>query len=708
MDRYVTHGTAPGPPGPSTAAVGRVMRVSAVETVGAKNKSKGKKRPEAVEVAVNVEPEVRKRKKRKDKTLYKNAARAHKMVKKYPDEMLKEKDGLLWCDACNKNISFEKGREAKQHLFGQQKAGEKADAAFQAKSEAEKLKLRHYGNVAAARAATEEKNAVERATEKYREDIWERSRGTESVKGSSLPVAAMADRVKVLKTLMEEGIPVSKLASSKLIDLIEKPHQSLGGINGVRSAQPILREMAMGSAKAAVAGRPVGITFDGSKVNFSIEGILARVLNDDFMPVSVCIGAQALKTSLDATTMRALIKKHLDEAGVGVGQVVAFCSDSGPPNPTAMKAWNAEADELYFGTELRANQVKWLPCLMHAFSNAGNELRKALVGVKRFMSGFKTMVNESSAACETWTRVTGQACPGMSEKTFWSWYRRSMTVLDVWEKIPAFLAEAKKRTLAKKSIAKMAEAWASKTLKAELLFCQAFGKALHNASFELEGDGFCIAFVQKHVSAVSILRNQVKREGMGFRMFTDAVETARAGGLPMAGVGAFIDHVQGAADKTLAHFDRAVLSVMKDVLPLYEAAGLFEPQRFAVEWNKPDFAARRPGMLDLLAELKGVGPGVRAGLDAEFLQYEIEVRNRVNEIRVTPSLDTPSQLWMWWRSLRLKLPNFFAVAAILVLMQPSSAAIERFFATVKANTSAQQYGEAAETLALRSMLLYNS
>jgi hypothetical protein len=117
------------------------------------------------------------------------------------------------------------------------------------------------------------------------------------------------------------------------------------------------------------------------------------------------------------------------------------------------------------------------------------------------------------------------------------------------------------------------------------------------------------------------------------------------------------------------HFDRAILSSMKSVLPLYEAAGLFEPRRFVAEWNKPDFAAKRSGYFDLLAGLKGVGIGVRSGLDAEFMMFENEVRNRISEIRATPSLDTPSQLWMWWRGLRLKLPSWFAVASILLLMQ---------------------------------------
>ena len=76
------------------------------------------------------EPEERKRAKRKDKTLYKNAARAVKLASKYAHQSLTEKDGLLWCEACRKNISFQKGVDVKQHLFGQQQKGQKADASF--------------------------------------------------------------------------------------------------------------------------------------------------------------------------------------------------------------------------------------------------------------------------------------------------------------------------------------------------------------------------------------------------------------------------------------------------------------------------------------------------------------------------------------------------------------------------------------------------
>ena len=111
----------------------------------------------------------------------------------------------------------------------------------------------------------------------------------------------------------------------------------------------------------------MSITFDGSKVNFAIEGMLARFLSDDHMPTTVCIGCKALKTSVDAKMMRQLIKDHLADANIAVSQVVAFCSDSGPPpNPTTMQEWNKLAGNLYFGQDLVDNTVLWLPCLMHA------------------------------------------------------------------------------------------------------------------------------------------------------------------------------------------------------------------------------------------------------------------------------------------------------------------------------------------------------
>ena len=69
--------------------------------------------------------------------------------------------------------------------------------------------------------------------------------------------------------------------------------------------------------------------------------------------------------------------------------------------------------------------------------------------------------------------------------------------------------------------------------------------------------------------------------------------------------------------------------------------------------------------------------------------------------------DTPAELWMWWRRIRSDVPTWFAIARFLVLMQPTSAAIERFYSLVKANTSDRQGSEAEETFAVRAMALFN-
>ncbi len=357
--------------------------VSAIVSVGPKKKKRTKKRSERVQPVLVEEPGERKRAKRKDLMLYKNPQRAQEIVVKFPNQSLVAQQGMLYCGACRKYISFKEAVDVTQHVFGQQKAGQNSAVAFEAKSEELKRKLKHYAKLVGLAEEEEKKTIIDQATETFRAKLFAESGGKMALKGDTLPQDMTTDRVLVHMTMLKEGIPITKLASEGLIDLIEKPHLSLGGINGVRAVQPIVRSMVISSAKTAVAGRLVGITFDGSKVNFSIEGMLARVLNDDFLPVSLCVGAQALKTSLDSATLRTVIMKHLEEAGIVAGQIVAFSSDSGPPNPTVMKEWNTQAQALYFGQDLIDQQVQWLPCLMHAFSNAGTVLRKALVGTSK-------------------------------------------------------------------------------------------------------------------------------------------------------------------------------------------------------------------------------------------------------------------------------------------------------------------------------------
>jgi hypothetical protein len=64
-------------------------------------------------------------------------------------------------------------------------------------------------------------------------------------------------------------------------------------------------------------------------------------------------------------------------------------------------------------------------------------------------------------------------------------------------------------------------------------------------------------------------------------------------------------------------------------------------------------------------------------------------------------------LWEWWREIASDVPQLFKIASVLVLAHPSSAAIERFYAKVKANTDAKQNAEWEETFNGRCFAMYN-
>ena len=70
--------------------------------------------------------------------------------------------------------------------------------------------------------------------------------------------------------------------------------------------------------------------------------------------------------------------------------------------------------------------------------------------------------------------------------------------------------------------------------------------------------------------------------------------------------------------------------------------------------------------------------------------------------------ERPPVLWEWWWSKRNTFPNFWRLVERAVLIQPSSAVIERIFSVLKGHTVKKQAGEEEDTLELRSLCLMNA
>lgn len=669
----------------------------------AKKKNNPPKRPreEAPKAREVADVKERKRAKRKALEEFRNLSLARERVAmdEVKDEMLEVKDERVYCKACNKYIKFELPSDVRQHCFGR-RGGRKAK--------------NHPGNVEAFREQVKRGAVIDSYVQKeFKEGAKATANGPVFNQGSTLAAETLRDRAVVLRSLWVCGIPLNKLDHSEFLALIENPHLSLGGRAGVRDMQAAVVCMLQDEVVAAVKDKQVSIFFDGSKVNSPIEGVLARYLDEEYRPVQVCIGVSAVPKTMNQTLLKATIEKHLGEAKIHIKNVVGAISDSGQPNPAMMNLWNLMATDLFFGDQLDDHQLLFIPCLMHAFSNCGKILRKSLPQVRQFMSGFKTMTNESAAARLLWLEVTGKLCPRLADKSFWAWWIALKEILLVWDKLGGFFVQAKKRGIARKSVEKMSSTWSScSMLREQMTFCRTFGQIFHDAGQTLEGDGFCLSFVQGFLSTILELKDRMRRARHDDILIIDACKCGAPSKTRRQDVLECQELLSKAAEDVFVQFDRAILNEMKTNLPLFQAAGLFNPNRFLVEAAKPAANEAILGLFDTLLTLKGLRlPSVelRNKLAAELVvytrlckQFQQERFNSPNQLPLSPS-----DVWNWWRAIRTEVPGWFEVAKVLILLQPSSACIERFFSVVKANSSDQQALEHFQTLAYRSMAIYN-
>lgn len=662
----------------------------------------------------------RKRQKRDLLATHKDKAKALKYAKAFPGEGLEERNEQLFCTFCNRQVPFDKKSAVRQHCAGQRKkAGLKGGTVS-----------KHQTNKAVARVAAEKKDALQQAIDRQRTLMLQKAREDASRQaGATLPLQMQADRVEVLETLWEAGVPLQTLRSERFVQLIERPHLALGSVEGVRAVMPLVQARALEAVKAAIKGRRIAVFVDGTKANFLVEGVIGRYVDDGHHVQQVCLGVAAITKSLNTDSLMALLRKHVVDAGIQFADVIGVMSDCGQPNPAAMTKWNEIARE----TGQREEEFLWLPCLMHAASNIGLTLRKQLgnvkvrcvehwfsrsssllTDVKLFMSGFKKMSNESEAARQLWLEKTGKSCKQLSDKSFWRWWQCIRAILKVREHLPAFLREATLRKLSKKSIAKMEEARKNPLLFAQMQFCIAAGQIFRDMGVMLEGDGFCLPFVHKHISAAQdfyamwprVGRAEAAQHHMIAPIYTELRESRRNDAL----VEALPFTLYDVGSAVAVHADSAVLQGMSSLLPLYRAGSLLHPLRFLAETERPRFKEYLAAAIDVLTALKGVKGEVlqlKIDLNAQIISYQQACREHARHLQAAPKEDTPPLLWTWWVSISAVVPAWFSIAQILVLLQPTSAAIERFFSLVKANTSPLQNKESTATFVARCMTIYN-
>lgn len=661
-------------------------------------------------VAVRIEPEMRKRKKRS--AVVKPSKNAKKFASNpiFIDQgLVLQEEMFLFCEPCGKRVSCDKLWLVNQHCFGQ---GGDADKWSQL-SDADKKKIQHNKNRLSLQKRDQEKLFLQKAVEQHREDMFQKLEKKATVVGATLPSGMVADRTQVLLTLWKNGIPLAKLDDPDFVDLVEQSHAALGGREGVRRNIPVANKFLQDRVIAAVDGRYVSIFFDGSKVNEAIEAVIVRVLTDDFNIRHLCIGALMVNKNLTSTTLLEAVKTHLAAADISPAKIVCATSDSASVNVAMVGDWNASMST-FFGQERDECVLTWIGCLSHGLSNAGTAMRKAATSLKFFFGAYKKMSNTSMAARRVWEELMKVRCPVLCDNRWWCWYDCTEQMFQHWAQVPTFLRTLQRRQLAEKSTQKMmtllndSKSWLE--LELQIRAALVFGKPLRDACILLEGDGFLLPYVASTLRNIRTLMDDLSVYKEKHLLFEDLRKRCREEGMYEAGVDQAISKIVPIVIAGYQKFRESVWAKAATLFPLYEAASLFHPIIFLERCQTKTFADSFLKDSDQLSNIKGV-PRLSKDFRLALLQESTNYKNLAvqfrKDVEANPPSHTPLALWEWWVSQRLNLPKFFEIASLLVLIQPSSAIVERFYSILKGETSEQQNAEYADTFAGRAKALFN-
>jgi len=227
-------------------------------------------------------------------------------------------------------------------------------------------------------------------------------------RGDSISKADQIFRMEVTHACWADGIPLYKMdGQSRLRGVIEGPGGSTGGRTGLGQTQKPLANALLKAVGDEVGDRPYSAFCDGSKINDIVEVFCIRTLNEAYDIIQRLAGASMVSKSLNGESLKTLFKKHLQAAGLSLEKLVATIVDSASVNKKMIKSFNDDA-ELEMTEKLkRLARMLAVFCVSHGFSNTGGVLKERCPQLKRFMKGFKKMVNTSDTSRMLFKEISG-------------------------------------------------------------------------------------------------------------------------------------------------------------------------------------------------------------------------------------------------------------------------------------------------------------
>ena len=296
-------------------------------------------------------------------------------VHEYPNEQLTVSCNKLFCRACREKLCL-KSSSVKNHL---------------------KSKKHQEGKIRLQRKEAREQDLA-KYLEKYNKEHHPR--------GETLPESQQIFRVKVVKTFLLAGVPLSKLDVFR--NLLEETGYRLTDRRFMFDLIPFILEEEETNIKREIQGKHIGVIFDGTTRLGEAMAIVIRFVSESWELKQHLVRMQLLSKSMTGEEVaRELIHVLSSNYSIGPNSLIAAMRDRASVNDVAMKT-----------LKVVYPNVLDIGCFSHTINNVGEHFRVPLVA--EFFTSWMALFSHSSKAKFLWKELTGKAMASYSATRWWS------------------------------------------------------------------------------------------------------------------------------------------------------------------------------------------------------------------------------------------------------------------------------------------------
>lgn len=211
---------------------------------------------------------------------------------------------------------------------------------------------------------------------------------------------------------MKAGVPLARAQAMRECHEAERDF-IVPDNRALRDFIPIIQQFEATTVKEERGNLYLHAMFDGTTRNGELFVITARWCNSDFVLQNRVLHVTTAETSVNATSLAALITDGLvHKCGIDPARVVGFSRDSVSVNGSAVA----------FVRSLFKNSCDIL-CISHTLNNSGERITND--NLTKFTKNWLVM-SSSSNANKAWKKLTTKSLKSYSNTRWWSKVRRAV------------------------------------------------------------------------------------------------------------------------------------------------------------------------------------------------------------------------------------------------------------------------------------------